>query len=602
MKIQAFFAPLLLASLGLAAGSPHQASMPNLAELQKMTARFAPTQIRVDTSKLSPGDRQALIKLIESAHLVNDIFLQQLWSGNAALYAKLQKDRTPLGQARLHYFWINKGPWSELDEYKAFLPGVPPRKLVGANFYPEDMKKEQFESWLSSLPPNEQEHAKNFFTVIRWKSKPPKGKGAASSPEQIRDQLQAIPYSQEYKSDLTRAADLLKEAAGLTDNPSLKKFLTLRADAFLSNDYYESDLSWMDLDAPLDITVGPYETYNDELFGYKAAFEAYVNLRDDQETAKLSAFTQHLQEIENNLPIEPQYRNPKLGAAAPIRVVDEIFAAGDGAHGVQTAAYNLPNDDRVVQQKGSKRVMLKNVQEAKFRSTLLPIARHVLSRSSMVDVNFSSFFTHTVAHELMHGLGPHQIQVQGRNTTPREELKELYSAIEEAKADVTGLFALQYMMDHAKEMGLEDVLAADGAAERQLYVTYLASAFRSLRFGLNDAHGKGMAMQFNYLTDKGAIVEQPDGTFGLNAEKIKAAVRDLDHDLLTLEAEGNYEGAKKMLDESGVVRPNVRKALSRLEGIPTDIEPLFVTADELTAKTAPAAKPKPLRRSRTRIR
>jgi len=567
-----------------------------------MAARFAPTQLRVDTSKLSPGDRQALTKLIESAHLLNDIFLQQLWGGNPVLYAKLQKDRTPLGQARLHYFWINKGPWSELDDNKAFLPGVPPRKPLAANFYPENMTKEQFESWLSSLPADEQEQAKNFFTVIRWKSKPAKGKGAERSPEQIRDQLQAVPYSQEYKSDLTRAADLLREAAGLTDNPSLKKFLTLRADAFLSNDYYESDLAWMDLDAPLDITIGPYETYNDELFGYKAAFEAYVNLRDDQETAKLGAFTQHLQDIENNLPIDPQYRNPKLGAAAPIRVVDEIFAAGDGAHGVQTAAYNLPNDERVVQQKGSKRVMLKNVQEAKFRSTLLPIARHMLSRSSMVDVNFSSFFTHTVAHELMHGLGPHQIQVQGRNTTAREELKELYSAIEEAKADVTGLFALQYMMDHAKEMGLENVLPADGAAERQLYVTYLASAFRSLRFGLNDAHGKGMALQFNYLTDKGAFVEQSDGTFALNAGKIKAAVRDLDHDLLTLEAEGNYEGAKKMLDESGVVRPNVRKALSRLEGIPTDIEPLFVTADELTAKTAPAAKPKPLRRSRTRIR
>jgi hypothetical protein len=601
MKLQVLV-PLVLASLSFAAGPRHSASTPGLAELQKMAARFAPTPLRVDISKLSPGDRQALIKLIESAHLVNDIFLQQLWSGDPALYAKLQKDRSPLGQARLHYFWINKGPWSELDEYKAFLPGVPPRKPLGANFYPEDMTKEQFENWLSSFPPDEQEQAKSFFTVIRWKSKPPKGKGAEPSPEQIRNQLQAVPYSQEYKSDLTRAADLLKEAAGLTDNPSLKKFLTLRADAFLSNDYYESDLAWMDLDAPLDITIGPYETYNDELFGYKAAFEAYVNLRDDQETAKLSAFTQHLQDVENNLPLDPQYRNPKLGAAAPIRVVDEIFAAGDGAHGVQTAAYNLPNDERVVQQKGSKRVMLKNVQEAKFRSTLLPIARRMLSRSSMVDVNFSSFFTHTVAHELMHGLGPHQIQVQGRNTTPREELKELYSAIEEAKADATGLFALQYMMDHAKEMGLENVLAADGAAERQLYVTYLASAFRSLRFGLNDAHGKGTALQFNYLTDKGAFVEQPDGTFALNAEKIKAAVRDLDHDLLTLEAEGNYEGAKKMLDELGVVRPNVRKALSRLEGIPTDIEPLFVSADELTAKTLSPAKPKPLRRSRTRIR
>ena len=208
----------------------------------------------------------------------------------------------------------------------------------------------------------------------------------------------------------------------------------------------------MDLDAPLDITIGPYETYNDELFGYKAAFEAYVNLRDDEETAKLSAFTAHLQEIENNLPIDPQYRNPKLGAAAPIRVVDEILSAGDGAHGVQTAAYNLPNDDRVVQQKGSKRVMLKNVQEAKFRSVLLPIARRTLSKSAMVDVSFEPFFTHILAHELMHGLGPHQIKVQGRDTTPREELKELYSAIEEAKADVTGLFALQYMMDHAKEL------------------------------------------------------------------------------------------------------------------------------------------------------
>jgi hypothetical protein len=262
----------------------------------------------------------------------------------------------------------------------------------------------------------------------------------------------------------------------------------------------------------------------------------------------------------------------------------------------------LPNDDRVVQQKGSKRVMLKNVQEAKFRTVLLPIARRMLSRSSMLDINFDSFFTHTVAHELMHGLGPHQIQVQGRETTPREELKELFSAIEEAKADVTGLFALQYMMDHVREMKLQNVLAADAAGERQLYVTYLASAFRSLRFGLNDAHGKGMAVQFNYLMDKAAFVEQADGTFGVDPAKIKSAVRDLDHDLLTLEAEGNYEGAKKMLDELGIVRPSVRKALSRLEGIPTDIEPLFVTADELTApyKSAPAAKPKPVKRRRRR--
>ena len=557
------------------------ATIPDLAQLQKMIRRFAPTPLRADTSRLSAGDRQAMTKIVEAARIFDEIFTKQLWSGDLALYAKLQKDTSPLGKARLHYFWINKGPWSDIDDYKAFLPGVPPRKLPGANFYPADMTKEDFERWVAALSPQEQEQAKGFFTVIRRKAKPRKPKGMVGPPDKLRDQMEIIPYNEEYKSESTRVADLLRQAANLTDNPSLKKFLTLRADAFLSNDYYESDLAWMDLDAPLDVTIGPYETYNDELFGYKAAFEAYVNLRDDAETSKLTAFTQHLQEIENNLPIDPQYRSPKLGAAAPIRVVDEIISAGDGAHGVQTAAYNLPNDDRVVQQKGSKRVMLKNVQEAKFRSVLLPIARRTLVTTSLGDVNFDSFFTHILAHELMHGLGPHQIKVQGRDTNPRLELKELYSAIEEAKADVTGLFALQYMMDHAKRMGVDNILKSDEAAQRQLYVTYLASSFRSLRFGLNDAHGKGMAMQFNYFSVKGAFVEHADGTFSVDVEKMKSAVRDLDHDLLTLEAEGDYAGARKMLDDLGVMRPDLSKALSRLEGIPTDIEPIFVPAGVL---------------------
>src|SRR6266496_1743359 len=544
--------------------------LPNEAQLEKMAARFAPTPLRIDTSKLSPGDQQALVKLILAARILDDVFFQQFWSGNTALYARLQKDRTALGKARLNYFWIDKGPWSSLDDNQAFLPGVPPKKPLGANFYPEDMSKEEFEHWISTLPEKDQAQAKGFFTVIRRKDK----------------ELQIVPYNEEYKDDLTKAAGRLREAAALTDNESLKTFLSTRADAFVSNDYYESDIAWMDLDAPLDITIGPYETYNDELFGYKAAFEAYVNLRDEEESAKLSAFTQHLQEIENNLPIDSQYRNPKLGSAAPIRVVDQILSSGDGAHGVQTAAYNLPNDERVVQQKGSKRVMLKNVQEAKFRSVLLPIARRTLTQQAMVDVSFDLFFTHILAHELMHGLGPHQISVQGRDTTPREELKDVYSAIEEAKADVTGLFALQYMMDHAKEMGLNKVLASDDAARRQLYNTYLASAFRSLRFGLNDAHGKGMAIQFNYLMDKRAIVEDKTGRFSINMQKIAQAVTDLDHDLLTVEALGDYAGAKKMLDELGVVRPVLRRALDRLQGIPTDIAPVFVTAEEL----APLAK------------
>jgi hypothetical protein len=555
--------------------------LPSPEQLQKMAARFAPTPIRVDTGSLSSGDRQALVKLVEAARVVNDIYLKQLWSGNFALYTRLLRDSSPLGKARRHYFWINKGPWSDLDDYRAFLPGVPPQKPPGANFYPEDMRKEDFEHWVASLSPEEQERAKGFFTVIRW-------------PDQKHASLTSVPYSEEYQNDLARSADLLRAAAGLTDNASLKKFLTTRADAFLSNDYYESDLAWMDLDAPLDVTIGPYETYTDQLFGYKAAFEAYINLRDDAETNKLSVFTQHLQEIEDNLPLDPKYRNPQLGAAAPIRVVDVILCAGDGAHGVLTAAYNLPNDERVVEQKGSKRVLLKNVQEAKFRTTLVPTAMRTLSKASMVDVNFTSFFTHTLAHELMHGLGPHQISVGDRSTTPRAELKELYSAIEEAKADVTGLFALQYMMDHANEMKLGTVLPADDAAQRQLYTTYLASIFRSLRFGLSEAHGKGTAVQFNYLLDQSAFVQHGDGRFTVDIAKIKDAVRDLDHDLLTIEAEGDYAGAQGMLDKLGIVRPALKRALDKLQGIPTDIEPVFVTADEL-APTEKAPSPRTMK-------
>ncbi len=411
--------------------SAPSSTFPDAADLNRMAARFAPVQLDVDLSALSAGDKKALAKLVEAGQVINHLFMQQFWSGDLAMYQKLQQDKSALGQARLHYFWINKGPWSEIDEHKVFLPGAPAKKPLSANFYPEDMTKEEFEAWVKTLSPQEKEQAEGFFTVIR---------------RDTSKKLKLVPYSVEYKADLDRAAKLLNEAAALTDNASLKNFLTTRAAAFSSNDYYESDMAWMDLDAPVDVTIGPYETYNDELFGYKAAFEAYINVRDEKESAKLAFLGQHLQEIENNLPEDPQYRVAKLGAAAPIRVVNEVFAAGDGSHGVQTAAYNLPNDDKVVQQKGSKRVMLKNIQEAKFKSTLEPISKVVLPPAAQNDLSFDLFFTHIVAHELTHGLGPHQIKVNGRDTNPRLELKEIYSAIEEAKADVTGLFALQYLM------------------------------------------------------------------------------------------------------------------------------------------------------------
>jgi len=536
--------------------------VPNLEQLNAMAARFAPTPLRMDISGLSVGDRKALENLVEAAKIVNHIFMQQFWSGDLATYHKLEQDTTPLGKARLHYFWINKGPWSEIDEYAAFLPDVPARKLPGANFYPEDMSKEEFETWVKTLPPEQKEQAEGFFTVIR------------RGPDR---KLTIVPYSEEYKADLQHAAALLREAAGLTDNASLKKFLTTRADAFSSNNYYESDMAWMDLDAPVDVTYGPYETYQDELFGYKAAFEAYINVRDDKESARLAFLGQHLQEIENNLPEDAQYRTARLGGLAPLRVVNEVFSAGDGAHGVQTAAYNLPNDDKVVQQKGSKRVMLKNVQEAKFNSTLVPISKIVLTPATQKDLSFELFFTHIVAHELCHGLGPHQIKVAGRDTNPRMELKEQYSALEEAKADVTGLFALQFLMTQADNGKLDAPMAHGPDAERQLYTTYLASAFRTMRFGLQDAHARGQAMQFNYFLDEGAFTANADGTFSIDVAKMKDAVASLDHELLTLEATGDYAGAKKWMGQLGALRPEVRQALGRLKTVPTDIEPIFET-------------------------
>jgi hypothetical protein len=518
------------------------ATIPDVAELNRMIARYAPVELHADASKLSPGDQKALAKLLEAARVIDDIFLHQVWSGNAALRASLAADTSPLGKARLHYFDLNKGPWSELDDHAAFLPGVPEKKLPGANFYPEDMTKQEFEAWKNDA-------ARGFFTIITRGSD---------------KKLLAVPYGTAYKDDLTRAAKLLNEAAALTTNKSLQDFLRLRARAFLSNDYYDSDVAWMKLDAPIDITIGPYETYMDEIFGYKAAFEAYVTLRDDEETAKLKMFADHLQEIENNLPLDPKFRNPKIGALAPIRVVNQVLATGDGAHGVRTAAFNLPNDERIVQKMGSKRVMLKNVQEAKFSKTLEPIAKRVLAPADQADLSFNAFFTHILAHEMTHGIGP---QVTLNKISVRQSLKELHSAIEEAKADATGLFMMQYLFDHK-------LLPA---AEKSLYTTFLASSFRTLRFGVHEAHGKGMALQFNYLMDKGAFVARPDGTFAVDFAKIQPAVRDLVHDLLTIEATGDYAGAKKMLDELGVLRPPLQQALAKLTDIPTDIEPSLAT-------------------------
>ncbi|HWS54884.1 MAG TPA: hypothetical protein VN228_12185, partial [Pyrinomonadaceae bacterium] len=520
-----------------------------------------PTVVTASTARLSPGDRRALAKVIEAARLFDPLFLRQVWSGNPALKRKLEADRSALGRARLHYFLINDGPWSQLDENKAFLEGVPEEKPPQAAHYPDDMTKEEFERWAETLPEDERRKATGFFYAIR---------------RDASGRLRAVPYSEEYREFLEPAARLLREAAAATANATLKDFLTKRAAALLSNDYYESDLAWMALDAPIDVTIGPYETYSDGLFGYKAAFEAYVTLRDDAESQKLARFGGYLQELEDNLPIEARHRNPKLGAAAPIRVVNVVFASGEGNSGVQTAAFNLPNDERVVREKGSKRVMLKNVQEAKFGKTLVPISRVVLAPADRARLSFDAFFTHILMHELLHGLGPQTISVGGRETTVRGELKETYGTIEEAKADITGLWALQYLMDKG---------TLDRRMEQTVYTTFLASIFRSVRFGIREAHGRGVAVQFNYLTDEGAIsFDERAGTFRVVPARVKEAVRKLTGEILTIQAEGSYEKAKALLDKYGVIRPPMQRALERLRDVPVDIEPSYPLAAQAATR------------------
>jgi Peptidase family M49 len=530
---------------------------PDQKQLQAMSARFASVEIRADVASLPPNERQALGKLVEAARIMDALFLRQAWAGNEAKLFELVDDRSPAGQARLRYFLINKGPWSRLDHNRPFLPGVPAEKPEEANFYPAGASKAEVERWIATLPAPEQAKARGFFTTIR-RTAP----GSASP-------FQLVPYSLEYQGELGQAARLLREAAAFTTQPTLKRFLDTRAAAFLSDDYYASDVAWMELDASIEPTIGPYEVYEDEWFNYKAAFEAFITLRDDAETARLQKFSAALQDIENHLPIDPALRNPALGALAPIRVVNVVFTAGDGNRGVQTAAFNLPNDERVIREKGSKRVMLKNVQEAKFRIVLQPISLVALAPADRKKVSFDAFFTHILMHELMHGLGPHDIQVGGRKTTVRQELKETYSAIEEAKADISGLWSLHYLVDKG---------ALPAAIADSLYDTFLASAFRSIRFGITEAHGRGIAIQLNYLLDKGAVTVAPDGTFAIASGKVRGAVESLTREIMTLQAAGDYAAAKKMIETLGVVRPEVQRVLDRLASVPVDIAPNFTSA------------------------
>jgi hypothetical protein len=514
--------------------------------LQDAIKQFAPTVLKFDASLLDDRQMKVLEKLYQAAKIMDDLFLEQVYSGNKELKKSLELSAD---EAEREYFKIMFGPFDRLEHNKPFIGNK--KKPLGANFYPEDMTKEEFNAWIEAHPEDKGAFTSEF-TVIRRED----------------DKLVAIPYSEYYKEPLTKASQLLNEAAEYADNPSLKRYLLTRAKAFLSNDYYESDMAWMDLkDHAIEVVIGPYEVYEDEFFNYKAAFECFLTIKDPEESKKLSIFAKYLSEIEQNLPIPDKYKNFDRGSESPIMVVQEVFSAGDTKAGVQTLAFNLPNDERVREAKGSKKVMLKNMHEAKFEKQLIPIAQKVLDKSQIEYVSFDAFFNHTLMHEISHGVGPGKIKINGRETEVKNELKETYSKLEECKADVLGMYNNKFMVD--KGIYSESDL-------KPMWSTFLAGIFRSVRFGINEAHGAGNAIIYNYLLEKGAYVfDESTETVKVNYDIIYEKVRELAERILRIQAEGDYEASVALIDKYAYESPSLKRMVAKLKDLPVDIKPKF---------------------------
>ncbi len=551
----------ILAALALAACQPSENAMPEPTpavatdphlDIAAKLARFAPTELSADLSGVPDGERPVLVELIRAAKLMDEIFLRQVAVANPELRAQAHER----GGALATYFDASFGPWDRLDEMEAFFGDTP--HPTGAGYYPTDMDKGEFESWIAEHP-EDKEAFEGLYTVIRRSD----------------DGLVAVPYSEAYAEWLEPTAVHLRNAAAATSNDTLRRFLESRAAAFSSDDYYQSDIDWMDLDAPVEVTIGPYEVYEDGLFAYKAAFEAFVTVNLPAESAELERFKGLLPWLERNLPIPEEHKNLDRGSDSPIRVVDEVYVGGDSKAGVQTIAFNLPNDERVREVKGSKKVLLRNMMRAKYDQILVPIAERVVAEDQIDAVSFEAYFAETLHHELSHGLGPGNITVDGRETEVRKELRELYSTLEEAKADVMGIYDILALIEKGE---------IDSRLRATLEPTYVAGLFRSARFGLHEAHGRGVVAQFNYLLEKGALEVDENGRFRAVSESFATGIENLLHDMVMLQATGDYDGTLEFLEAYGVASPELVAAIDRLEDVPVDIRPIYSQAERLLAE------------------
>ncbi|MBU1117141.1 MAG: peptidase [Bacteroidetes bacterium] len=518
-------------------------------ELEKKINQYSKTELTFDESLLDERQKIVVSKLYEAGKIIDRIFLDQVYSKNEEIEEILLKSKEPSEKIALEYFRINFGPFDRLDHNNPFYEEI--TKPKGANFYPEDMTKEEFEKFLKDNPEKEAEFTSEF-TVIRREN----------------GNLVAIPYTEYYKAQLLEISKLMNEAAEFADNPSLKNYLTTRAKAFLTNDYYESDMAWMDVNDPtIEVIIGPYEVYADELFNYKASFEMFLTLVDPESTEKLKTFANYLTEMEQNLPIPQEHKNFERGSDSPIVVAQEVFSAGDTKAGVQTLAFNLPNDERVRKAKGSKKVMLKNVHQAKFDKLLKPISEIVLNQSQWNFVTFDAFFNHTLMHEMSHGLGPGFIEIDGKKTEVKKELKETYSIMEECKADILGLFNNQFMITKG---------VYPESFEKEMWVTFLAGVFRSIRFGVNEAHGGGNAIIYNYLLENGAYeFDSKTQKIKVNFDKAYPVLTDLANKVLMIQANGDYNGAKALIEKYAVSSETIKILVEKLNKLPVDITPTF---------------------------
>ena len=530
------------------------ATLVKVPDIQHRLAKFAPTEITFEESLLTAEDRALLNKFISAAQLIDDIFWKQAYPPGPAIKVQLEKSTLPEDKDYLRFLTINFGPFDRQDENKPFLGTG--QKPAGAGFYAPDLTKQELEDYIAKNPA-EREQLESSFTVVKRQD----GK------------LVAVPYPAEYKDDIERIAQTLGEAAGLTTNPSLKNYLTRRAQDLLSNDYYESDCLWIDLkDNLVEIVIGPFEVYEDGLMGIKASYESFVYVNDREAMKKIKGYLDYLDEMQTNLPVEQKYKDQKVrGLDSPLNVVYEVFTAGDTKAGVQTSAFVLPNDEKVREKKGTKKVFLKNMMEAKFKKSLVPISERVLGPDDAGKVSFDAYFTETILHEISHVLGVNYVTLpDGTKTTVNKVLKDLNTPISEAKADVVGIYNVPLLVEKGwfpKEK------------ETEIYTTYLAGMFRSMRFGATEAHGLGVLLQFNFLREKGAFAYDAAAMkFKVDSSKIRDTVRDLARQFLTLEGDGNYDNVRKFIDRYGKMDEITKQMIEKLADIPVDIAPIFKTS------------------------